>query len=199
MEIARKPATRRFTIADGMILIGFTAVGLAWTARVWRIASWMDKPPETWGQAWNWLVAFFALAMPCLLFWTLAVSVLRMRTPRPSRRRITRQPGMTACLAATLGLVPFVLIAIIFIWQEIKAGRAGGDYWVRIPAGLLEMLEMGAPSIGLVVLIAWVLLVIQGRWRRERGWIDRAGLFVGVAWIVSGGVFGVVWVTQHLS
>jgi hypothetical protein len=34
------------------------------------------------------------------------------------------------------------------------------------------------------VVVAWVILLLSGRWRSEPSWIDRLGRALGVFWIV---------------
>jgi hypothetical protein len=48
---------------------------------------------------------FLALVAPQLAAGTIATLVLRMRNPRPSFRRIAREPGSAACMVALAALV----------------------------------------------------------------------------------------------
>jgi hypothetical protein len=44
------------------------------------------------------------------------------------------------------------------------------------------MAAFSAPC-GCTVAAIWLLLVLSGRWRPERSWIDRLGRLLGVVWI----------------
>ena len=201
MEMAR----RRFTIADGMILIAATACGLAWTGRVWRGFKLATPTPT---GSWLWFCDRGELALvmtlPCLLFLTIAVAILRVRRPRPSWRRIARQPGMTALMAALLflpvALPPIVLFAD-FSYQMRNPGKSfwvEDETWADLPIALFVFLMFAIPAPGIAVIVAWTMLAVQGRWRNEPSWIDRAGRVLGVTWILTGTGIAVMLVRQML-
>jgi hypothetical protein len=39
--------------------------------------------------------------------------------------------------------------------------------------------------IGAAIASSWMLLLVSGRWCPERGWIDRAGRWLGWFWIAT--------------
>ncbi len=191
--------SRRFTIADGMILVAATAAGLAWIGRVLptMTGNW-PQAGSSFDRAWMLAVGGTALALPCVLAWTVAVLVLRLRGPRPSWRRIVRQPGAVACLAASLGLLAAsVLMAsvIAYLWMS---GRWSGASWKDLAGTLLEWEGLASPFVGVGVAISWAMLAIEGRWRSERGWIDRAGRALGLFWIITIPLFGGTFLAQYL-
>src|SRR5258708_2678602 len=112
----RTPAGRSFGVADGLILVAATAVGLA-SIRVMMASASLELTPE---QIWKALstpprngwsignvvemsfVLGSVLAIPCLWAWTLALLLLRWRGPRTLRRRLVRAPGAMACLVAAV-------------------------------------------------------------------------------------------------
>jgi hypothetical protein len=100
----------------------------------------------------------------CALALSPAFLVVRLRRPRADLRRLIRQPGLVACVAATLGLV---------YWLASLA-RAG-----RFSEGSIQVLSV---VNGLWVGTAWIVLLIVG-WRAEPGWIDRMGLVLGICWL----------------
>lgn len=53
------------------------------------------------------------------------------------------------------------------------------DYLLFDTDHLLNTMGM----IGLAVACGWMLLLVSGRWRPERSWIDRAGRVLGWFWI----------------
>ena len=104
----------------------------------------------------------FLLTWPMLVFWTFTTLFLRLRRPRPDWRELIRQPGMTACVAASASLV-------FASWLEWV-------FHVRVPIA----------TVSVAVSSAWLALVIGRAWKAERSWIDRIGRLVGVGWIAIG-------------
>src|SRR5262249_26791016 len=88
--------SRKPTIIDGMILIGATAVGLG-LAR----ATWSGFHHGLLGLVGFVVAAIYGMLAP----WASALLVIRLRRPRPPRRRLGRQPGYIACAASVLALV----------------------------------------------------------------------------------------------
>ena len=109
---------------------------------------------------------------------TLAWILIRARRPRPSWRRLTRQPGWAACSAA----------ALVIAFQ--------------LAIGLPMLARRGFVSWGQVVLWwgGWATVRDRpGRGRRldeprhrrtlgaaDRHWIDRSGRIIGLAWLSLG-------------
>jgi hypothetical protein len=112
--------------------------------------------------------------------------VLRMVPPRPSRRRIARQPGMAACLAALLTLVWVGLAAGVFrVIVAFFPAASFDDLWFVQHL----VVEHVFPLVGVAVASSWCQLILSGRWTRPADWIDRAGRGVGILWIM----IGVAW------
>src|SRR4051812_38827323 len=106
---------RKFTVADSLILVGATAVGLAASRAitpgeltfqvVWESAT---NPPQ---GAWSFRFIAQSVAelstvavIPSLATWTVACLLLRLTRSRPPWRRLSRQPGGMACLIATVAI-----------------------------------------------------------------------------------------------
>src|SRR5262249_4351146 len=117
--------------------------------------------------------------------WTVALLILRLRAPRPSARRLARQPGAMALASATL-VAATCLVALGL--AGVACSLMGGFEWslaffvdsawgVRI----YSLILIGLPGWG--VAGAWLTLIVGGRWRPEPSWIDRAGRLAGVVWI----------------
>jgi len=105
--------------------------------------------------------------------WTLALTVIELRGPRPRMRRLARRPGMAACLAVTMSLLvegARSLSAMFF--QRPWAARPSFAGWH------LHYFHM--PTIGLAVMGAWLGLLVAESWHAERSWIDRAGRVLGI-------------------
>jgi hypothetical protein len=181
-----------------MVLIAATALGLAWAAQGWSRLESATRGP-TW--SWNWIrdtgILVLATSLPCLLAWTAALALLRIRSPRPSWRRASRQPGMTANLAASLASLALLpSVATLILVRYYRNAGSTTNLWRDLMAGLIEFLAMVTPIVGFVVLIAWILLAIQRQWRCERSWIDRSGRVLGALWIVSGSILGTVFIMR---
>lgn len=94
----RNPPVRRFGIADGLILVAATAIGLAATrfvfthpdaqTQVGNMSDLISRLHSSWtlSDILELIVLAGLLVSPCLIAWTLACLVLRWRGPRPVRR-----------------------------------------------------------------------------------------------------------------
>lgn len=172
---------RPFTLMDLLILIAATAVGLGGIRaqspdiEIFTAPYSPISPPGLirWGSvtASNW--AFYL--SPMLAGWTLGVLALRLRLPRSRLRRLAYQPGWVACCAATTGIAAGAVMAAIGVY-----GRYGVMYYF----------DLVPYPVGVSVLAAWGHLIVSGRWRPERSWIDRAGRLIGVAWLA---IIPLVW------
>ena len=82
---------------------------------------------------------------------------------------------MAACGAVTLWLgakALLLLVLMIGVPQKrpmIAAYMGDG----------VAIVSWAAPAVA----GAWLVLVVSGRWRPERGWIDRFGRVLGVLWL----------------
>jgi hypothetical protein len=97
----------------------------------------------------------FLLSSTCLL--------IRLRPPRPARRRLWCQPGFAACAAAVLGVVIKAMAVVIS-----NHARLGG--WGNFD---IQVFWRHWPGSGPAVAGAWLALIVAGCWRAERSGIDR--------------------------
>jgi hypothetical protein len=189
-SVGGDPPCRRFNLGDLMILIAALAPGLARVpAESLVIGFAVSKlpPPELWSREWLWEAAtgrswavttlageVFNLVVPFLLILPLAQLAFRIRRPRPPMNRALLQPGTAASVALVLSfLALFELSALGFL-----------------PPSPLVRQAVGGGSVAL----AWVVLAISGRWRREPGWIDRTGRLVGAAWATTAVLIVGTWI-----
>ena len=128
----------------------------------------------------------FGPLLPCGLVWTLAVLLLRLRHPRPARRRLARQPGTVACVAAASVAGAGGLALLLVLTAKFYTRAEPVALTDRFVARLLEGM---APSMGLGVLVAWLMLVLNKTWRPEPSWVDRMGRVVGAFWVATIPVF----------
>src|SRR5262249_44029448 len=104
---------RKMTLLEAILLVGSAAIGMGafqYARRAWfRGWIWIADhgPPDF--NTWTTLQVIVTCSdlvvflIPLVAPWTLLLIALRMRPPRPSWRRIWRQPGMAACLAVLVG------------------------------------------------------------------------------------------------
>lgn len=166
-----RPSTcRRFTLLDVMILTAATGVGFALMRLCWpRSGNMSPHAVREWGNA--------TLGVG-LIAWTLAFLPIRLIRPRRRLDRLMCQPGLVACCAAL-----FVIVAGV-------GGRLLAEIGTQILGrhrSLSEFLHsfwyVYDLPVGPAVAAAWLALVLSGRWRPERGWIDRLGRGLGALWI----------------
>lgn len=159
-----------------MILVAATAAGVAMT-RAWASANAFDMlDRQSALRPYDWASLAYRLALPYLWTWTPAWLVLRLHSPRPRLRRLARQPGMAACVAATLSMgfvVSRALLLSVGVPHAFNRGYSA-SWW---------LLHLGAPEVATAVAAAWLILVLAGWWRPESGWVDRLGITLAAGWI----------------
>jgi hypothetical protein len=165
------PPCRRFGLLDGMILVGFAAVGFAGFKAGLELYSEIDYQVQ---------MSFEAV----LLLATWLVLIYRLRRPRPSIRILTRQPGAVACFAVVVVHVILGFQASIMAIAPPMVLPAGVRVWPGPGLLIWWFLSSMNTPYGAVVLVCWALLVLGRRWRPELGWIDRLGRWIGWVWII---------------
>ena len=169
-------------IADLLFLVAASALGLALTRFV--ILS-LDED-STASEASRIMLTgtrYLFAVLPTALMWTIALLILRFRSPRPSLRRLIRQPGMIACVAVAVSIV-LRSTGLLILGLRTSFDHSN----LEIPVNWDEWLGTYffvslASEVGVVVLCAWVVLILSGDWRLGRGWIERASVFLGIFWI----------------
>jgi hypothetical protein len=190
---------RRLGLSDAMILIAASGAGLA----VFQLVSkgvlggpyqWsrlIVRPLGGWtpGQALVRLVELLGPSLPFAAAWTCVIPLLRLRAPRPSIRRVLRQPGTVACLASIIGALwaTTALLETLGV-LVVTRGRQIGDGWL-----FHFVVEEIFPDMGLAVAAAWFGQAIAGRWRPVPDWVDRLGRVLGCYWIIVGSL----WATRR--
>ncbi len=187
-----KVLERPFTISDAMILVAASAVGLAWGGGVYRSSLREGTAPfggKPWGE--RFLLAVLILVIPCLIAWTPAALLLRLRSPRASWTWMGRQPGLAASLSALIGITLAGLLSVAVMVRLILRRGASWPTFEEWAASWLEFFWIASPLVGACVLVAWLLQAIQRRWRAEPSWIDRGGRALGVLWITVSSIVAV--------
>jgi hypothetical protein len=168
-------ANRRFTLLDSMILVASLTVGL-WMARMLIMGSTALSPgsPKA-----NW---YYGASYLVLLGISLGLAAVRLRTPRPTLRRLSRQPGSLAVLAVTFNVAlgtAGAALSWVRVWGSFPSPR-GYANWIHT-----WLMSIGGPwHVGFVVALAWTIGGLQGmRWTHP-DWVERAGRTSGVLWIM---------------
>lgn len=89
--------SRPFNIGDATIIVALTAIGLWGVRIIYHLYSLSNLDFFT----------IFFLGMPILMALTLGFLIIRLRSPRPNRRRLMRQPGFVACITIAIQIQPF--------------------------------------------------------------------------------------------
>ena len=153
-------ARRRFTLFDLTVLAAATAARFA-VFRALGIDVAMRSRVA--GESWASRTADQAILsfVPFLIAWTLAFPLIRLRQPRPSLRRLARQPGMAGCTAASVAIV-YELIWTPFI--GLRNGVWWANSWGFVPPPSAFVRFFG-DLVSLWVAAAWMVLALGGRWR----------------------------------
>ncbi|MEW4568218.1 hypothetical protein AB1L88_10150 [Tautonia sp. JC769] len=173
---------RQVQVADALILVAATAIGLAWGREslgvaisgegVGLLAREFDAPrPMTFAER---LRQFTMGAARLLACGSIAVLIVRLRPPRPRRARLISQPGTVAAAVTAAYLLVVAAGFVLAVVIRAKYKPTWSDY-----AGQAVPPYEIAQAIGAV----WLVLAFAGRWRPERCWIDRLGIAIGLAWI----------------
>jgi hypothetical protein len=170
-ESIETPVERRPTLADALALIAATGIGLA----CWKTAFGLDATTPFDGSIWAYYFHGLLFATPLLAMWSVGVAALYLRAPRPPLRSLSRRPGLVLTLAALIGLV-----------DGIVKARGHAPYSPSDSgSNILHSVSTTIPGeVGLVVVGALAVLVLDGRWRPHPSWLDRLGWCLGLAWVV---------------
>lgn len=196
---------RKFTVADGMILVAATAVEFwmlslevtpnqltGWElgpALVEYLRQWVTGSPGAATRTRDFVFMVIDLILglsPLLLVPTMTVFVLRLRRPRPSIRRLVRQPGFATSLAVVwVWAVNSVTAMISMVYHRLTGGR--WDMYVTPELGSLFVpiyfRELRCDWYEVAVLAIWSYLLVGRLARSEAGWIDRLGRVLGGCWM----------------
>ena len=112
---------RPFWVSDALVLVAATACGLAWRPSVhWR-GSELIPVVFTAERIRNGLQAWADELAPMLGAWTLALTILSLRSPRPLL--ISRHPGLAVLWAASIGLlIHIVEVGVLAAKQRLDWG-----------------------------------------------------------------------------
>lgn len=172
---------RKFTVRDGVVLIAAVAIGLAWSRGLMEETSYLTGGHGGEGAPWPPLASTLMLeswwvraSYSFVAALTIGMVWLRAFRPRPGLRRLTRQPGAVACGAVSAAVLVQMLPKLSgFVYLFYSGEPWWSKHWVV--QGSFE---------SMAVFVAWLLLVLSGRWQHEKGWVDLLGWMLGVFWLV---------------
>jgi hypothetical protein len=171
----RVPVRRKFGLLDAMIVVAAMAV---WLAATRHLASKTNQRSLGYDGHPRHLIHFAHDLISGLLFLlSLACLLIRLRPPRPARRRLWCQPGFAACAAAVLGMVIQAMHFVIFMHTRL----AGWGWYLFV----MQVFWRNWTFCGPAVAGAWLALIVAGCWRAERSGIDRLGRVLGACWLVE--------------
>ncbi|WP_422929081.1 hypothetical protein [Singulisphaera sp. PoT] len=191
---SRSSRSRPFGLADGMILVAATATGLSLSRKavdvagptsLWRMIRTLSSGGCSFEEFVNLSVELgIALVLPTLASWTFGCLLLRLRAPRPSRRRFTRQPGAMASLAASTVIGLSLAVALLHWLLTDRAIPKTSHVF-----GLALFVSM---QVGVVVSCCWSTMIVSRGYVPEPTWLDRLGRLLGAAWIAVAVPYGYV-------
>jgi hypothetical protein len=181
----------QFTVLDELVLIIPLAAAIV-VARAFLTYEYPLGPHRSQDLVWralDWVsIVLLGLAPRFAAMGMVALLILRLRRPRPSWRKLARQPGTVACAAATAALLTgtvFVLARYVSAINPI-----GSNPFSSIPTHMPNDLAWGTHDWPIIearipqaVVSAWVTLALCGTARAEPSWIDRTGRVFGSYWV----------------
>lgn len=184
----------RLALADVMILVATTGMSLSiyimldnGLFRGQRFFFGLFQGPSRGLDTLQWISRVGgALSILLILFggWTLVLPILPLRKYRPQWRRLSRQPGISGCLAAAAGMSGWAAVAGATIGlRDLIENHAPLPllFWMRSPVfdGLIV-------CAGSSVAAVWIVQILTGRWRPGADGFDRLGRGVAMLWLIVG-------------
>jgi hypothetical protein len=179
---------RKCTVLDAMILVAAVAIGFLWT----RYFVHSDRGGELYPGQFDGgppvdgprfmirieIASWWVMGLShCVAVIAIALLVLRLREPRIPLRQLARQPGTVACTAVFLAVMADFCSKLNYLAYWAVSDRSEN------PLSYIDFIL--TPKSGfLTVATSWLLLATNGRWQPEPHWIERAGIGLGVFWLV---------------
>jgi hypothetical protein len=174
---------RRFTLLDAMIMIAATAIGMVGSISIWNSAFYEKNPYLEFSVSFlrdhravmSYVGHYSYVLSACAIMWTMALSLLSLKRPRPPIWRLARQPGVIGCWAASMAFLFTGCIKFMNFYFHNIILYDWADY----------LLDLSFSEVSCAVLVSWVIAAVSKRWRPEPNWIDRIGRVLGLIWIVA--------------
>jgi hypothetical protein len=170
---------RKFTLADVMVLVAALALGAPLARGYLReIGSHVGVSRElSAANGLRVLTLAIAASAPCGTTESAALLGLRFIAPRPTRRRLARQPGFVAVSVSTFlaALCLGVVVGLVYLSAPSMTAANLQFYWVLFVPIL----------VGPGVAASWLTLRLSWRRRPATDWVERCGRGLGWYWIVA--------------
>jgi hypothetical protein len=164
----------QWTTIDGMVLVAATGVGLVVLRRVYEELEYGVGGVSD-------LRRLGLLAQPLMLSWAVGLLIVAHNRLREPAWRLTRRPGVLACLMALA--MTLIAVAIRYAAVYIAERRGMPSPFGSANSALLLIIQSSLAT-GFAILFSWATLLATGAWRPSVDWIDRAGRLLGLAWIL---------------
>ena len=187
-----RPADRKLRLADLMVLVAMSGVGLSCYILIDNglsngqrfLYGLFELPTARWDRSVVLARAIGVLALMLIMFggWTLALPLMRLCWTRAERRRSNRLAGTSACIAAIAGMTIYagvVTCGLLIQWATESGSPTILNQWD-------ELFDCFIIFTGISVAAVWITQVLTGLWRSSTGWSDRLGRFLGCVWIAAG-------------
>ncbi len=160
---------RRLNIVDISILVFALGLGLG-AARIYQFLA----PPYDW-----WSEVVISTVYSLLLAASLALLIIRLRSPRPRLSHLFCQPGFVACFTAVF-LAGWAFLNLgLSLLVTYGISRWTDEQTINM---LLNTIIYSKPHSSII--LVWLILALSRRWRPERTWIDRLGIAIGILYIL---------------
>lgn len=185
---------RKFTLADGLIVIAGIGAGLAACRgfvpglTLQNILAAFAPPRDGWSLEQALLRSAHVgpmLGTPFLAAWTPVCLLLQLTKTRAGWHRLRRQPGFVACLIATTVVIVTAAFFPVALSLNVRSAPA------ELPMGLIKEVVMAGTVAGSGVLWGWFALKVSGVWRPVPAWNDRLARLTGAVWIAAGAMSAV--------
>ncbi len=197
----RPQKLRPLQIADMLILIGGVAVAVALIRRQWDLSFseyLQQSPPLEWtpGSILGRLIMFVAyLGVYAGAVAAVTFLAIRLRGPRPPRRRLTTQPGLAACAAITLVIALseveyLVRVSLLGVNNPFRWGFSFETFLV-----LMDGVIYSFHRNGYAVAAAWLTLAIGRRWRPSRAGSTDGDAAIGIFWLLTIPLYALIHIT----
>ncbi len=179
----RESPSRRFSLGDAMVMIAaitpsLLLIRLGVGFGLFELGKLLETGgrPATFARQ---LVEFLDVGGGCILAGLVpAVLILGLYKAQPSWRDAARGPGLIACfVAVAASILPILWFAGMVL---IESRHAYPIYSVHFN----NLFGRWMLAAGPMILGAWIALAIQGRWRPNPTWTDRAGCVLGSCFVL---------------
>ncbi len=179
----RETASRRFSLGDCMVMIAaitpsLVLIRIGMGLGVFKLGTLLepDRQPSPLARQ---LVELFDVGGGCILAGLVpGVLILGLYRAQPSRREAAKGPGLVACfVAVAASILPIIWFAGAVL-VESRLPVPSYSVWFN------NMFGRWMFATGSMILGAWIAMAIQGRWRPNPTWTDRAGCVLGSCFVL---------------